>query len=139
MTLILSAAGTPEPSSEIQKRLQRVHPDLALKYLAHIGQSWAVTMQWDANDRRQAQVRAQEIPASKAFDIIGYLPMDCSLDDAPGYLERMLRTFPSDASKRAADFVANEFAPASEALIEEAIEDAVRETGKRTGRRTKAR
>ena len=40
-----------------------------------------------------------------AHDIIGYLPMLCSVDEAPGYLERTFRQYPKDEVRRMADFV----------------------------------
>jgi len=94
MTLLLNSSGSPEPSPEIRRRLQAIHGKLDLKFVEGAARNWAVIMWWEADDRRNEWIQNGQTDPAKAFDIIGYLPLDCSADQAPGYLERMLRTFP---------------------------------------------
>lgn len=84
-------AGVPLPPSEIAKRVRQVHDALGLRYLSA---SWAITWAWPVNDRRWELVKAGETPVDFAFDIIGYLPIECSVDEAPAYLERCLKSYP---------------------------------------------
>lgn len=120
--LLLNAAGTPEPSSEIQRRLRQVHPRLHLRYLDGSPQHWAICMDWDATDPRRRHVQSQDLDPNRAMDIIGYLPMTCPVDQAPAYLERSLRTYPKDEIQRLTDRVQqyNQQAPVALA-IEEAM------------------
>jgi hypothetical protein len=106
--ILLNGAGAPEPSPSVTRRLRAIHPDLFLRFIPHVGTSWAVCMGWASNDPRREQVQRGEVGPDRAHDIVGYLPMDASADDAPGYLERMFRSYPSDAVKRLADFVVQE-------------------------------
>lgn len=122
--VVLSHRGTPEPSSEIQRRLRAVHPRLFLRYVEVFDAHWALCMRWDDNDRRFSDVQDQIIDPDRAFDIIGYLPMACSADQAPAYIERSLRQYPMDEVRRIADFVENYNASAPVmAAMDEAIAD----------------
>lgn len=120
--VVLSHRGTPEPSSEIQRRLRAVHPRLFLRYVDVFDAHWALCMRWDENDRRFVDLQQQTLDPDRAFDIIGYLPMDCSPDQAPAYIERSLRQYPVEEVRRIADYVEqyNTQAPV-QAAIEEAI------------------
>jgi hypothetical protein len=130
VSTLLNAAGLPEPSPEIQRRLRAVHPGLFLRFISHLPQAWAICMQWGEGDVRYAQVQAQTVAPDRTHDIIGYLPMDCSVDNAPGLLEHSLRTFPSDAANRAADFVAQAFPAEQQDVLEQSVEDITRELTK---------
>jgi len=120
--VVLSHRGTPEPSSEIQRRLRAVHPRLFLRYVDVFDSHWALCMRWEDNDRRFVELQQQTLDPDRAFDIVGYLPMDCSPDQAPAYIERSLRQYPVEEVRRIADHVQsyNASAPVAAAL-EEAI------------------
>ena len=105
--VLFGASGQPEPSPEIQRRLQAIHPDLHLRFVESVNGFWAVCMTLDRNDARWERVQTGQLSVDVMFDIVGYLPMDCSVSEAPPYLERMLRTFPSDEVKKVAEFVTN--------------------------------
>lgn len=105
MPMLLNAAGRPEPSPEVQRRLRAIDPGIAVQWIAGAGSNWAVTQTWRENDRRWEWVQTGVTPRHKAFDILGYLPFDCPLEQAPSYLERMLRTFPREDVQRMADMV----------------------------------
>lgn len=118
--VVLSHRGTPEPSSDIQRRLRAVHPRLFLRYVDVFDSHWALCMRWEENDRRFVDLQQQTLDPDRAFDIIGYLPMDCSADQAPAYIERSLRQYPAEEVRRIADFVQqyNATTPVAEALEE---------------------
>jgi hypothetical protein len=92
--VVLNHRGTPEPSSEIQRRLTAVHPRLSLKYIDGADQHWAITMRWDEHDPRWGMVQSQELDPNRSLDIIGYLPMACGMDEAPAYLAKAIRQYP---------------------------------------------
>ena len=120
--VILNHRGTPEPSSEVQRRLAGVHPRLSLKFIDGVDHHWAICMRWDETDTRWAHVQSQDIDPNRSMDIIGYLPMDCPLDQAPAYMGKVLRQFPRADVQRIADRMAefNLSAPLKTA-VEEAI------------------
>ena len=103
MSVLVNALGRPEPSPEVQRRLRAVHPNLFLRFIDHLGTHWAICWQWPENDRRWETVQSGEVDPARAHDIVGYLPMDCSLDDAPAHLHRVMRTFPKEEVSALAD------------------------------------
>lgn len=120
--VVLSHRGTPEPSSEIQRRLRAVHPRLFLRFVDVFDSHWAICMRWEENDRRYVELQQQTLDPDRAFDIVGYLPMDCSVDTAPAYVERALRQYPVEEVRRVADSVErfNATAPV-QAAVEQAL------------------
>lgn len=105
MTILLNAQGRPEPSPEVTRRLLAIDPGLFLRFIDHLGAFWAVCWAWPKHDARWAGVQDGSVDPAKAFDIVGYLPMDCPVESAPSYLEKMLRTFPREEVQRIADGV----------------------------------
>lgn len=107
MPVLLNSAGRPEPSPEIQRRLAAITPRLQLQWLAGIGQNvWAVCLKWAEGDRRWEWVQKGRTDPAMALDIIGYLPRDCGPEQAPPYLEKMMREFPREDVRRMTDAVA---------------------------------
>jgi hypothetical protein len=103
VTVLVNALGRPEPSPEVQRRLRAVHPSLFLRYIDHLPTMWAICWQWPENDARWATVQSGEVDPARAHDIVGYLPMDCPLEEAPAYLHRVMRTFPKEEVSQLAD------------------------------------
>ena len=122
MTVLLNHLGTPEPSPEIQRRLRGVHSRLYLKYMTGGGRHWALCMDWSENDPRRERIQRREIDPEKAYDIVGFLPMDCNVDQAPAYLERALRTYPREDIQRMVEDIGNFNAAAP---LAQAAEDAL--------------
>lgn len=106
MTVLLNSAGRPEPSPMIQRRLAAIAPGLALRWIAGTGPDWAVVLPWREGDRRWEWVQNGATNPASAFDIIGYLPRDCRPEEAPAYLERMLRTYPREDVRSMTEAVA---------------------------------
>lgn len=121
MAVILNAAGTPEPSPHVQRRLRAVHPGLFLRFLPQSGEHWALCLDWPATDARRAKLRDGSVSPDRAHDIVGFLPMTCSADEAPAYIERSFRTFPREDVQRMADDVVASFAAPAQAAMEQAI------------------
>lgn len=108
MSVILNALGRPEPSVEVTRRLKAIHSGLHLRYKGYGSDSyWSVCMTWQRDDGRWEYVQSGALDPDSSYDIIGYLPMGCGVDEAPAYLERMLRTFPREDIQRIADHVTN--------------------------------
>lgn len=130
MAVLLNAAGQPEPPTAVVARLRALHAGLSLKFLTHTGEHWAVCMAWQPEDRRWERVQQGETDPASAYDIIGYLPVDCPTDEAPAYLERTFRQYPKDEIRNMADHVLdyNAQAPVAEAIeaaLTEALEDPI--------------
>lgn len=126
MPVLLNSAGQPEPPTHVVARLRALHAGLHLKYLEYTAQHWAVCMTWEPGDRRWERVQQGETDPASAYDIIGYLPMDCPVAEAPAYLERMLRQYPKDEVRNMADHVEqyNAEAPVA-AAVESALTEAL--------------
>jgi len=124
--VLLNSAGQPEPPTAVVARLRALHAGLSLKFLTHTGEHWAVCMAWSPEDRRWERVQQGETDPASAYDIIGYLPVDCPTDEAPAYLERTFRQYPKDEIRQMADYVQqyNADAPVS-AAVEEALTEAL--------------
>ena len=143
--VVLNHRGTPEPSSEIQRRLTAVHPRLSLKYVDGADQHWAITMRWDEHDPRWGMVQSQELDPNRSIDIIGYLPMACGMDEAPAYLAKAIRQYPKADIQALTDRVIafNETTPIAQA-VDAAIAEVLDNpnpagTPKRRGRSPKAK
>lgn len=122
--VLFNGAGTPEPSPETARRLRGIHAGLFLRFLPHVESHWAVCLHWQSDHPGWARIQSGEVAPDLAHDIIGYLPMDCGVGEAPAYLEHMFRAFPRDEVRRMADAVHqhNQTVPVAQAA-EQAIAD----------------
>lgn len=135
MAVLLNSTGQPEPPTYVVRRLRALHAGLHLRFLEHTGEHWAVCMDWEPEDRRWEWVQSGQTNPKSAYDIIGYLPLLCSADEAPAYLERTLRQYPRDDVRRMADDVHqyNETTPVADAVnaaLVEALEQPVVKRGR---------
>lgn len=105
MPVLYNSAGRPEPSPEIARRLQAIDPGLKLQWVTGVAGNWAVTMRWPEHSPKWRTVQSGEVAPDRAWDILGWLPMDCPLDTAPPLIERMLRTFPNEDVQKLANAV----------------------------------
>lgn len=138
MPVLLNSAGQPEPPTHVVGRLRALHAGLHLRFLTHTKEHWAVCMTWTPEDRRWERVQQGETDPASTYDIIGYLPVDCGIDEAPAHLERVLRMYPKDEVRNMADHVQayNETSATNSALesaLTEALEMPV-EAPKKRGR-----
>ena len=116
--VLLNALGSPEPSPMIQRRLREIHAGLHLRFIQG---AWGVCLTWTDNDARREWIRTESYDPSKAWDIIGYLPMDCPPDSAPGYLAKMFREYPRQDVNRMLDAMDALNAQPAQAAMEAAI------------------
>ena len=121
MALLLNERGIPQPPSDIQRRLREVHPDLSIRFVNPMTGAWAICLDWAESDPRRVHVQRQDLDPFNTTDIIGYLPLDCSVAEAPAYVQKALRAYPKENVQRMADFVA---AP-NTGLVAEALEEAL--------------
>jgi len=94
--MILDVAGTPTPPTEVVERLKRIDPHMGLRFIDyHIseenGKWWALTWEWPSTDPRQQMIQEGTMAPNDAYDILGHIPLDCSVDNAAGYIESNLR------------------------------------------------
>ncbi len=100
LTLVTERGG-PVPPTEILSRMKKIDPSLGLRWTANWNESnWAVTWEWPESDRRWERVRTEEISRESAYDIIGYLPVDCSVSQAATYIEQHLKSYPKEEISR---------------------------------------
>lgn len=105
LTLVRDAGGVPQPPSHIveELRTRTGDPCIGLRYASV---EWQFIRTWPAHDKRWARIQNGEYPEDAAYDVIGTLPIDCSLDQAASYAERCLRDYPVEEIRRLADSIA---------------------------------
>ncbi len=99
--LMRDMEGRPLPPSDLVAKLKAYDARIGLFYTKS---AWAIIETWRETDARRAWIQDGSMPEHMAFDICGYLPLQCSLDEALPYIERELRghTAESFAAIRAA-------------------------------------
>ena len=121
MSIVLNERGTPEPPSEVTTRLKSIHPSLNLRFVEGVSSHWAIELAWGEKDRRWEWVKTGQTDPTGAFDIIGYLPMDCSLNEAPAHIERVFRQFPREDVQSLVDRIAKWNVEPAQKAAEEAF------------------
>lgn len=82
--------GLPVPPQELVAKLKAFDARIGLFYTKG---AWAITEAWRETDPRREWVQSGQMQEAMAFDICGYLPLSCSLDEALPYIERELRSY----------------------------------------------
>ena len=137
--ILVNPAGIPEPSPEIQRRLRAVHGGLTLRLIDTGVPTWSVCMEWQPDDRRWEWVQKESYDARMAYDITGYLPLGCSVDEAPAHLSKMFREFPRDDIQRLLNSVENYNTGVVSTAVEAAIGDMLDSADPSTIRRGRGR
>lgn len=92
-SLIRDEKGRPIPPTDLLARIKQYDDRLGLFYN---NMGWAITETWRLSDPRWAMVQSGDLGGDFTFDICGYLPLTCSLDEAPAYITRELRAWTPD-------------------------------------------
>jgi hypothetical protein len=139
--VLFGADGTPQPPADVSAWL--AERGLRLYKFPREEREWGILCEWREDDPRREMAKRGELAADSTFDLIGYLPMDCPLEQAPGYIARQLRQHPKEEIAKLADRLTqgNEKEVAA-AQIEELMTDLTdnrfgAEDHKVKGRRTK--
>lgn len=108
-TLMLNERGGPVPPQDVLQRIKHdVGPEFGLRFMASFDAShWAFVREWPNADTRWERVRSQEISPDSAYDIIGYLPLDCPLEQAADYARKALKAYPIEDIRRLAERVSS--------------------------------
>lgn len=90
--MLVNTHNEPIPPSHVVKLLKEINPRLGLKWfppgdLLPKG-SWSIIEAWTPNDTRWKMIQEGKMDPGAAFDALGYLPEDCPVEQARGYLER---------------------------------------------------
>lgn len=94
--LLVNERGVPQAPADVAGRLRGIDPHLGLRcYQWGVTRQWAVIWTWEATDPRMARVQSGEIDPATAVDIMGYLPLDATPEDAVGIVGRMLKSMES--------------------------------------------
>lgn len=100
--LVRNAEGIPQPPTDLLERIRRENPGVGLFYTKA---QWAITEGWKDDDPRRERIKTGEMQPQFAFDICGYLPITCSLDEAPAYINRELTSWTAEQFKGIRDAV----------------------------------
>jgi hypothetical protein len=105
--IVLDQGGVAIPASAkmVRDRLREIDPRLGVVLIPNPELQgkpwWAITEWWADNDPRRIRVRTSEIAPDEAFDILCFLPQDCSVEQAYGYVVRTFKQLQGTASERA--------------------------------------
>lgn len=102
--MLYNAAGRPEPSSDVVARLRDISPLLELRFVGapvagEMRQWWTVVGKWRSDDPRWRSVQEGLLTPNDAYDLVCQLPLDCSADEAVGYLVSDVRHRGDDVRK----------------------------------------
>jgi hypothetical protein len=125
----------------VLERIHRYSPSLNLRFMPDFDRSrWAFTWEWPSTDARWARVQSNEIPRDAAYDIIGYLPIGCSLDEAGSYVETHLKNYPIEEIRRLhAKTVQWNETEIPKQQVEQVVTDALDDTARATRQQTPRR
>lgn len=100
MTVIRDAFQRPVAPSDIVERLHQVDDRLNLRYVyyAHrdysnvnMDERWAITLRWTESDKRRRMIQLGQMAEDADFDVLAYLPLDCSPEQAFSFFENGAR------------------------------------------------
>jgi hypothetical protein len=127
LSVIVNDRGTPEPPTDVVRRLRAVDPKLTLRW-GPWG-AWQLVREWRSGDRRWERVQTERYDPAMAFDVIGHIPNDCSTEQVPAYVERLLREWGNaDEAKRMLDQMDHYHTGTATADVQEAVEEAIEAT-----------
>ncbi len=92
--LVRGLDGRPQPPVELIEKLHQYDARIGLFYT---NAAWAITEAWKDDDPRRERIQQGDMQPEMAFDIAGYLPITCSLDEALPYIERELRNHTAES------------------------------------------
>jgi hypothetical protein len=99
--VLVTERGGPVPPTEILAAIKRIAPELNLRFMPNFDRSqWAFTWEWPLRDPRWQWVQNGQADPQMAFDIIGYLPVHCSMPEAASYVEAHLKQYPVEDIRR---------------------------------------
>lgn len=84
---IIGLDGQPLGPADITQRLKQIDPSLGLRYIYGM-KLWAVTHKWSLMDPRRELIQRGDFNPEDDCDAVAWLPEDCSVDEAFGYIER---------------------------------------------------
>lgn len=94
--------GTPEASQAATAALQGAFgPRFFFRFYPFNAQ-FGVCAKWAEHDGRRIDIRTQQDSEERAFDLITFVPPDCSLEEAVGYVEKVLSRHPTEGYRRLA-------------------------------------
>lgn len=91
--MILDTNEHPIPPADIVERLKQIDPRLGLVFgetldpkTENMIPAWGLSMDWLPTDPRHRLVQAGRLPLDGCWDVLCYLPGDCGVDEAYGFV-----------------------------------------------------
>ena len=127
LSVIVNDRGTPEPPTEVVRRLRAVDPKLTIRWGGW--GYWELIQEWKDDDPRWRLVQAGQYDPARAYVIIGTIPNSCSTDEVPAYVERLLRQWPdAEDAKRMLDKMDSYHTGTATEQVQEVVEEAIEAT-----------
>lgn len=106
MSLIVKRSTGEFPASAwlIKERLQEIDSRLGIVILPSDERGkpfWALTYWWHPDDPRRQWIREGNYDPASAFDILCFLPKDCTADEAYGYVVKGFKRLSGNAKEDA--------------------------------------
>lgn len=93
--MLTDVNGTPQPPSDIVARLEAIDPALGVRWMGAGGEEdngyWAITHRWPKEDKRREMIKDGKMSPGDDFDAICFLPRDCPVDEAYGFVVNGIR------------------------------------------------
>lgn len=96
--MIYGLDGLPTPPAGMNERLQRIDPALGVRWVGGLDNGgWAITYQWPPDSPRRAMIQRGEMSPNDDFDAIAFLPADCTVDQAYGFVVNGMKSSRQEA------------------------------------------
>ena len=92
----------PLPLTNVVESLRRVDDRLDLKYVVYHhrdgvntnrDERWAIILRWSETDPRRVMIQRGQMDPGADFDVMAYLPLDCSPEEAFHYFASSAKQF----------------------------------------------
>lgn len=121
--VVLGADGSPQPPTEIVRRLRQIDDRFRLHPAPDGRAVWWVVRVWGEDDPRRAMIRRQEVSADDAYDLFCEIPRDCPVWEVPNFLMRRLERTTKPELRRMVDDLARYNADVKTATLDRAMEE----------------
>jgi len=124
--VLYDAKGAPQPPDHLVRRMQAIDPSLGVRFAAlPSGAQWAVTQKWAPNDKRRVMIQLGQMDPDADHDIIAWIPVRVSLEDAPAWVARQWKQTDREDLRRFLDRLDVEDLEATKASSKDAMEEAM--------------
>ena len=100
MSIVRTLTGAAVPPQDLVRRFKQVDDRLDVKFIhyphvnygnTNVQEYWAIIIRWPDDDPRRQLIQRGDLPEHGDFDVISFLPLDCSVEQAFSFFENACR------------------------------------------------